>query len=146
MEQLLSRALLITAMAVFACASSLSQEPRTSSTRVDENDVLIVYLSRTKNTQVLANIIREQVGGRLERIETKTRQLEVKRGALTPRVPVASTLAPELASCDGGLLERFLNPLACCYSDVAIRSQAGQLLQCLPKPFQLRAQGCTSFA
>ena len=70
MKQLLSRALLITAMAVFACTSSSSQEPRTSSTQVAENNILIVYLSRTENTGVLANIIREQVGGRLERIET----------------------------------------------------------------------------
>ena len=59
-------------MAVFASAPSLSQEPRTSSARVAENNILIVYLSRTENTAALANIISEQVGGRLERIETQT--------------------------------------------------------------------------
>ncbi len=72
MKQLLSRALLITAMVVFACASSLSQEPRISSTRVAQKSILIVYLSRTENTAVVANIIREQVGGSLERIEIQT--------------------------------------------------------------------------
>jgi len=71
-KQLLSRALLLMAVAVVASASSLSQEQRISSTRVAENNILIVYLSRTENTGVLANIIREQVGGRLERIETQT--------------------------------------------------------------------------
>lgn len=70
--ELLLRRLLITATAALACASSLAQDLRASSTATAQKNILIVYLSRTQNTAVVADIIREQVGGRLEPIELQT--------------------------------------------------------------------------
>ena len=70
--ELLLRRLLITATAALACASSLAQDPSASSTATAQKNILIVYLSRTQNTAVVADIIREQVGGRLEPIELQT--------------------------------------------------------------------------
>jgi flavodoxin len=72
MNRLFTRTLLLTVMAVLACASSFSQESSTTSAPAIKKAVLIVYLSRTENTAVLANIIREQTGGRLEPIELQT--------------------------------------------------------------------------
>ena len=70
--ELLLRRLLITATAALACASSLAQDLRASSTATAQKNILIVYLSRTQNTAVVADIIQEQVGGRLEPIELQT--------------------------------------------------------------------------
>ena len=70
--ELLLRRLLITATAALACASSLAQDLRASPTTTAQKNILIVYLSRTQNTAVVADIIREQVGGRLEPIELQT--------------------------------------------------------------------------
>ncbi|HJY05983.1 MAG TPA: flavodoxin, partial [Bryobacteraceae bacterium] len=52
--------------------SSLAQDLRASSTATAQKNILIVYLSRTQNTAVVADIIQEQVGGRLEPIELQT--------------------------------------------------------------------------
>ena len=70
--ELLLRRLLLTATAALACASSLAQDLRASSTATAQKNILIVYLSRTQNTAVVADIIQEQVGGRLEPIELQT--------------------------------------------------------------------------
>ncbi len=46
-------------------SSSETEEQNTSSQTADENRVLIVFFSRTENTQAVAEIIQQEVGGEL---------------------------------------------------------------------------------
>jgi flavodoxin len=56
-----------------ASSCSFSQEQDSLSARVAQNrqNILIVYLSRTKNTKALAEIIHDQAGGTLVELELK---------------------------------------------------------------------------
>ncbi|HOV58770.1 MAG TPA: flavodoxin [Rhodanobacteraceae bacterium] len=54
------------------CATAMAQNPGASRAVMDKADVLIVYLSRTRNTQAVAEIIHDAVGGTLVRLELKT--------------------------------------------------------------------------
>ena len=53
------------------CATAMAQNPGASRAVMDKADVLIVYLSRTRNTQAVAEIIHDAVGGTLVRLELK---------------------------------------------------------------------------
>lgn len=73
LNQLLAALLLL----ISACSSSPTESvPATDTTSVtgsgptaDSSTILIVYLSRTNNTKAIAEIIQEQVGGRLVALE-----------------------------------------------------------------------------
>ena len=54
------------------CATAMAQNPGASRAVMDKADVLIVYLSRTRNTQAVAEIIHDAVGGTLVGLELKT--------------------------------------------------------------------------
>lgn len=54
-----------------ACSKAQSPPPETEET-LDNNNVLIVYLSRTENTKAVAEIIQEQVGGTMVALELET--------------------------------------------------------------------------
>jgi flavodoxin len=49
--------------------SNLPQENNTSSQSMEEDNILIVYYSRTNNTEALAEIIRQEMGGDLFEVE-----------------------------------------------------------------------------
>ena len=72
MKQHLSHVLLITALVTFACASSLSQEPRISSTRVAQEHPDRLPEPHGEHGSSSGHHPREQVGGSLERIELQT--------------------------------------------------------------------------
>ena len=59
---------------VRAQGSTLSsvQEPRVESWMADEERILIVYLSRTKNTEAVAEIINDEVGGNMVELILQT--------------------------------------------------------------------------
>lgn len=54
------------------CATAMAQNPGASRAVMDKADVLIVYLSRTRNTQAVAEIIHDAVGCTLVGLELKT--------------------------------------------------------------------------
>ncbi len=62
-------------LCIFSCSQAEESGAQTDSSSIDKIDplkgkkVLIVYLSRTKNTKTLAEIIQKKVGGRLVGIE-----------------------------------------------------------------------------
>ena len=62
-------------MAIFFCAISLCCSPEGSDTatqdiaETDSEKILIVYLSRTNNTKAIAEIIHENIGGKLVALE-----------------------------------------------------------------------------
>jgi flavodoxin len=53
-----------------ACSSSQTKESKsTTDTEIDTSKIIIVYLSRTNNTKVVAEIIQKNLGGKLLAIE-----------------------------------------------------------------------------
>lgn len=63
--------LLIAFFGLISC-SSKAQVQGTASEEIDNESVLIVYLSRTDNTQAVAEIIHEEVGGEMVELELET--------------------------------------------------------------------------
>lgn len=62
--------MLVATMICFMVGCSKAQRPADSSDHnLDGKNVLIVYLSRTKNTKAIAEIIQNQVGGKLVALE-----------------------------------------------------------------------------
>ena len=53
---------------LLSCSQAQHHEPEKTSLLKDKK-VLILYLSRTKNTQAVANLIHQQVGGDLVALE-----------------------------------------------------------------------------
>lgn len=64
--------LVFTAYLGLVCATAMAQSPGASHAVMDEANVLIVYLSRTRNTQAVAEIIHGAVGGTLVELELTT--------------------------------------------------------------------------
>src|SRR5262249_49788513 len=68
---------IVLSLAVFVTVSLLSgfsvaQQQPANEQRPSEKKVLIVYLSRTNNTKVIAEIIHQKVGGKLVALELET--------------------------------------------------------------------------
>lgn len=63
---------LFTAFFGLMCATAMAQKPNTNHAVMDKENILIVYLSRTGNTQAIAEIIQKEVGGTLAELELKT--------------------------------------------------------------------------
>ena len=57
-------------------SSGAQQQPAKDQRLPAEKKILIVYLSRTNNTKAIAEIIRQRVGGKDERAEEATREVE----------------------------------------------------------------------
>lgn len=57
---------------VLACSSTPTNRISTKKATVDPDKILIVYLSRTNNTKVIADMIHEKVGGTLVALELET--------------------------------------------------------------------------
>ena len=68
MTTLMMHGILAFLLLIGACSSSQTERVQVS---VDSESVLIVYLSRTNNTKVIAEIIQRNVGGRLVALELK---------------------------------------------------------------------------
>jgi flavodoxin len=66
--------ILLTLVLMFSTCSpnKVGVNDTTTHTTVDSNKVLIVYLSRTNNTKVIAEIIQKNVGGRMVALELET--------------------------------------------------------------------------
>ena len=64
--------LVFTAYLGSVCAMAMAQNASASHAVMDRANVLIVYLSRTRNTQAVAEIIHDAVGGTLVELELKT--------------------------------------------------------------------------
>ncbi|MNK06785.1 flavodoxin [compost metagenome] len=63
--------LLCMLLVTFSSCSRAQSVPSNKVEAVKDKKVLVVYLSRTKNTQTVAKIIHEQVGGKLVALELK---------------------------------------------------------------------------
>lgn len=72
MKNLFSITLLLAAIVGLISCSSKAEEQDTTQVSHEKADILIVYLSRTGNTQAVAEIIREEVGGELVELELET--------------------------------------------------------------------------
>lgn len=59
-------------LAFFGLMSCSSKSQNTTTMRVDKENILIVYLSRTNNTKAVAQIIQKNVGGTLVALELQT--------------------------------------------------------------------------
>lgn len=59
-------------IAFFGLVSCLSQTQNTTPQNTDKENILIVYLSRTGNTEAVAEIIHDEVGGTLVELELVT--------------------------------------------------------------------------
>jgi len=64
--------LLFTAVFGLMSCSSQAQEQDTTPEGVDQENILIVYLTRTGNTEAVAEIIRQETGGTLVELELET--------------------------------------------------------------------------
>ena len=64
--------LVFTAYLGLVCATAMAQNPGASHAVMDKANVLIVYLSRTRDTQAVAEIIHDAVGGTLTGLELTT--------------------------------------------------------------------------
>lgn len=56
----------------WVCATAMAQSPSASHKVMGKENTLIVYLSRTDNTQAVADIIHDAIGGTLTELELKT--------------------------------------------------------------------------
>ena len=72
MKYLLSWPVVLTAMVGLFPFVSQAKEQGVASKGMDDKDILIVYLSRTENTEAIAEIIHQQVGGDLVELELET--------------------------------------------------------------------------
>ena len=68
MKQFLTAVLLIVTNLLSGC-SRAEPSANASFDSVDNNHILIVYLTRTKNTEAVANMIQQEVGGKLVSLE-----------------------------------------------------------------------------
>ncbi len=72
MKKLTTFGLMIAASICMISACSNAQSPSTEKNKsMTEGNILIVYLSRTNNTEAVAEIIHNQVGGKLVELELK---------------------------------------------------------------------------
>lgn len=72
MRYLLSCTVALTAMVGLFPFALQAQEQGAASNGMDDKDTLIIYLSRTENTEAIAEIIHQQVGGDLVELEQET--------------------------------------------------------------------------
>jgi len=63
--------LLVAFLGLMSC-SSTAQEREVAVEEIDNENVLIVYLTRTENTAAIAEIINQQVGGQMVELKLKT--------------------------------------------------------------------------
>lgn len=70
-RSLQARILLSFLMLASSCAFSQEQDSLSLKVAQNRQDILVVFLSRTKNTKALAEIIHDQVGGTLVELELK---------------------------------------------------------------------------
>ena len=72
MNHLFSYPLLLAAFFSLLSCSTNAQEQNRDTEVVDTGNILIVYLSRTGNTEAVAEMIREEVGGEMVELELET--------------------------------------------------------------------------
>jgi flavodoxin len=72
MKDLLPITLLLAAFFGLVSCSSAAQEKSTVSQDVDSQNILIVYLTRTENTEAIAEIIHRKVGGNMVELKLET--------------------------------------------------------------------------
>jgi len=61
--------LITTLVCLFSCCSKAQEKPQDKKESLMKKNILIVYLSRTKNTKAVAKIIHKNVGGSLVELE-----------------------------------------------------------------------------
>ena len=57
---------------LFCCSNAQQREPNAMASQQERKKILIVYLSRTNNTKMVAEFIRDEVGGTIVPIELQT--------------------------------------------------------------------------
>lgn len=62
----------VTAICILSGCSQAQNSPSQTGEMLKEKNILIVYLSRTKNTKAIAEIIHKNVGGKLVELELQT--------------------------------------------------------------------------
>lgn len=102
------RLILYVVLFTFSSCTRAQSVPSNKVEAVKDKKVLIVYLSRTKNTQAVAEIIHQQVGGKLVALEMKTPYPEDYRAIVTQVAneneagfrPILKTIVDSIASYD----------------------------------------------